>query len=80
MDIGEVARATGLPPSTLRFYEAKGLIESCGRRGLKRLFDPGVLETLALISLGRSAGLSLEEIASMFTPRGPEIDRALLSA
>lgn len=40
LDIAEVARRTGLPPSTLRFYEEKGLIASIGRRGLRRLFDP----------------------------------------
>jgi hypothetical protein len=46
-------------PSTLRFYDEKGLIASTGRRGLRRLFDPGVLERLALIALGRAAGFSL---------------------
>jgi DNA-binding transcriptional MerR regulator len=40
MDITEVARRSGLPSSTLRFYEEKGLIRSIGRRGLHRLFDP----------------------------------------
>lgn len=80
MDIAEVAKASGLPASTLRYYEEKGLISSVGRSGLRRLFNPGVLERLALISLGRSAGFSLEEIAAMFTPAGPEIDRALLLA
>lgn len=80
MDIAEVARASGLPASTLRFYEDKGLIHSYGRHGLRRLFDAGVLERLALISLGRSAGLSLDEIGGMLTPDGPAIDRALLVA
>jgi len=28
MDIAEVAKASGLPASTLRFYEEKGLIQS----------------------------------------------------
>ena len=51
MDITEVARRSGVPASTLRFYEEKGLIASIGRRGLHRLFDPGVLERLALIAL-----------------------------
>jgi DNA-binding transcriptional MerR regulator len=36
MDIGEVARRCGLPSSTLRYYEEKGLIRSIGRRGLSR--------------------------------------------
>ena len=81
LDIGEVARRSGLPASTLRFYEEKKLIASTGRRGLHRLFDPGILERLALISLGRLAGFSLDEIALMFAPDGrPRIDRRMLAA
>jgi len=81
MDITEVARASGVPASTLRFYEEKGLIASTGRRGLRRVFNPSVMDRLALIALGRAAGLSLDEIALMFAPDGrPRIDRQLLSA
>jgi DNA-binding transcriptional MerR regulator len=81
MDITEVARRSGVPASTLRFYEEKGLIASIGRRGLHRLFDPRVLERLALIALGRAAGFSLDEIALMFAPDGkPRIDRRVLAA
>ena len=80
LDINEVAKRTGIPASALRHYEEKGLVKSVGRRGLRRLFDPKILERLALISLGRSAGLSLDEIATMFAPDGkPKIDRALLA-
>jgi DNA-binding transcriptional MerR regulator len=81
LDIAEVAQRSGVPASTLRFYEEKGLVASTGRRGLRRLFDPGVLDRLALIALGRAAGLSLDEIALMFAPDGrPRIDRQLLAA
>jgi len=76
-----VARRSGLPASTLRFYEEKRLIASIGRRGLHRVFDPGVLERLALIAVGRSSGFSLDEIALMFAPDGrPSIDRRMLTA
>jgi len=81
LDIGEVAQRSGVPVSTLRYYEEKGLIRSIGRRGLRRLFDARVLERLALIAVGRAAGFSLEEIARMFTPDGqPRIDRRMLAA
>ena len=80
MDIAEVAQRSGVPASTLRFYEEKGLITSVGRRGLRRVFGPGVLERLALIALGRTAGLSLDEIARMFAPDGRlQIDRKMLA-
>jgi len=80
MDINEVARASGVPASTLRYYEEKGLIASVGRRGLRRTFEPRVVERLALIALGRAAGFSLEDIARVFAPDGrPKIDRQLLA-
>ena len=81
MDIAEVAKRSGVPASTLRFYEEKGLIASIGRHGLRRLFDPGVLQRLALIALGRSAGFTLDDIARMFASDGrPRIDRRMLAA
>ena len=81
MDIAEVARQSGIPASTLRFYEEKGLIRSTGRHGLRRTFAPSVLERLSLISLGAAAGFSLEEIARMFAADGrPRIDRQALMA
>jgi DNA-binding transcriptional MerR regulator len=80
LDIAEVARRSGLPASTLRFYEEKGLIKSVGRRGLRRLFDAAVLERLSLLVLGSSAGFSLDEMKRMFRPNGLlEIDRKLLA-
>lgn len=81
MDIAEVAKQAGVPASTLRYYEELGLIASTGRHGLRRVFGPAVLERLALVALGRSAGFSLEEIARMLGGEGrPRIDRALLAA
>lgn len=81
LDIAEVARQSGLPASTLRFYEEKGLIASIGRRGLRRLFESAVLERLSLIALGRKAGFSLDDIAAMFGTDGSvNIDRRILAA
>lgn len=81
LDIGEVAQQSGVPASTLRFYEEKGLITPVGRRSLRRQYAPTVLERLALIALGRAAGFSLEEIAHMFAPDGRlRIDRRMLAA
>jgi DNA-binding transcriptional MerR regulator len=81
IDITEVAKQSGMPASTLRYYEEKGLIASIGRHGLRRLFDAAVLERLALIALGRAAGFSLDEIAPIFGADGqPRIDRKKLAA
>jgi DNA-binding transcriptional MerR regulator len=70
LDIAEVARRTAIPASTLRYYEERGLIASIGRRGLRRVFDRCVLRDLAVISLWRSAGFSLAEIADMLPRDG----------
>lgn len=81
LDITAVARRSGVPASTLRYYEEKGLIRSIGRLGLRRIFDGRVLDRLALIALGRAAGFSLDEMAGMFAPDGkPRIDKRLLAA
>jgi DNA-binding transcriptional MerR regulator len=80
MDIAQVAKRSGVAASTLRYYEEKGLISSIGRQGLRRDFDPGVVDQLALIALGQTAGFSLDEIATMFSADGkPDIDRGMLA-
>lgn len=80
MDISDVAKSSGVAASTLRFYEKKGLIKSIGRNGLHRLFNANVLDRLALISLGQTAGFSLDEIGIMLgnTDGPPQIDRQML--
>lgn len=81
IDIGKVSRRTGLPASTLRYYEEKGLIRSIGRNGLKRVFDESVIQRLTLIALGRGAGFALDEIAAMLgAGTQPAIDRTQLQA
>ena len=81
MDISEVARRTGVPASTLRYYEKRGLITSLAPQGARRRFAPAVLDQLALIALGQVAGLSLDDVQSMLSPNGrPNIDRQLLAA
>jgi len=81
LDIGEVAERSGVPPSSLRYYEEIGLIRSVTRHGLRRQFDADVLLKLSLIELGKTAGFSLAEIAGMFSEDGrPDIPRDQLHA
>ena len=81
LDIGEVARRSGLTPATLRYYEQQGLIRPIGRNGLRRVFAADVLERLSLIALGQSAGFSLQDVGRMFGADGrPHIDRRKLAA
>ncbi|NIZ13239.1 helix-turn-helix domain-containing protein [Phaeobacter sp. HF9A] len=81
LDIAEVTAESGVPPSALRYYEEKGLIQALARRGLRRQYGPEVLQVLSLIALGKRAGFSLEEIAQMFGPGGrPALPREDLHA
>ena len=80
IDISALSKKSGVPASTLRFYEEKNLIRSIGRHGLKRLFDTHVLEQLEFIALGQRAGFQLEDIRQMLTGKGQyEINRDKLT-
>ncbi|QEH97769.1 helix-turn-helix domain-containing protein [Gluconobacter thailandicus] len=80
MDIAEAARRSGMAASTLRYYEDQGLIQSTGRKGLRRIFDNDILPRLALIALGRRAGFSVAEIGNMLGSDGPlHVDRDQLT-
>lgn len=79
LDIGVLARTSGLPASTLRYYEERGLIESVARNGLRRQYREETLDQLALIALGKGAGFSLDEINGMFdSNRRPDLPRPAL--
>lgn len=81
LDIGVLSERSGVPPSTLRYYEEVGLIVSLGRHGLRRQYGPEALTQLALISLGKTAGFSLDEIRGVFGRDGAaELPRAALHA
>lgn len=81
LDIAEISRRSGVAASALRYYEELGLITSVGRHGLRRQFGPETLLQLSLITLGKAAGFSLDEIAGMFGPDGqPDLPRDQLHA
>lgn len=80
IDIAQLAKKTGHSASKLRYYDEMGLIQSVGRKGLKRLFDADAEMRLSLIALGQNAGFSLDEIKSMFgTDHHVQINRDKLS-
>lgn len=79
VDIGALSKTSGVPTSTLRYYEEVGLIQSIARSGLRRQYSEDTLVQLALIALGKAAGFSLEEIGGMFDKeRRPELPRPTL--
>lgn len=63
MKIGELAKATGLTPKTIRYYELHGLIEEPERaESGYRYFGSDDVDRLEFIKKAKRLGLSLEEI------------------
>jgi DNA-binding transcriptional MerR regulator len=78
MDIADVARRSGVPASTLRYYANRGLLTALSGQGQRRQFPADTPERLALIALGQAAGFSLDEVAAMLAEQ--QVDRQLLLA
>lgn len=67
MTIGQVAKLSDTPATTLRFYERHGLIDPPERVGGQRRYDVSVLQRLMLIRFCRIAGLTLDHIEQVIT-------------
>jgi DNA-binding transcriptional MerR regulator len=68
LSITEVARRTGVPTSTLRYYDRLGLLASAGRADNGyREYDERALERLRFIARAKELGCSLEEVATLLT-------------
>ena len=78
LSVGEVAERSGVPVSTLRFYEAKGLIRSGRTRGNQRRYPREVLRRVAVIKVAQRTGISLasirEALKSLPPGHTPDID------
>jgi MerR family redox-sensitive transcriptional activator SoxR len=62
LTVGEVVRRSGLPVSTLHFYEAKGLIKSWRSEGNQRRYPRAILRRVAVIKIAQRVGIPLAEI------------------
>jgi DNA-binding transcriptional MerR regulator len=80
LDIGEVSARSGLAASALRFYEREQIIVSADRKGLRRQFRPDVLTTLAVVSMCRRAGFTLDEIKALLATSGRPAWKAFAAA
>jgi MerR family transcriptional regulator, redox-sensitive transcriptional activator SoxR len=61
LTIGEAAERTGVPASTLRFWEKAGLLSRPRRVGGKRRYEVGTLREIELVALAKQAGFTLAE-------------------
>lgn len=63
LSVGEVAARSGVPVSTLHFYEGKGLLRAERNAGNHRRYRRDVLRRVAVIRIAQRAGIPLQEIA-----------------
>lgn len=64
--IGQLARAAGVPTTTVRYYERANLLKPDARTGGNyRTYSTTSLERLQFIRSAQAAGLSLDDIASL---------------
>lgn len=70
MQISELARRSGVPAKTIRYYESVGLLPIPARADNNyRHYDPLVLERLRFIASARSLGFALTDIGTLLAAR-----------
>lgn len=72
INIGELAKRSGLATSRIRFYEARGLIKEVKRQANGyRSYSVQALRTLEIIQCAQQAGFSLDELALLLPGSEP---------
>ena len=73
LQIGEIAKRSGVSVDTVRFYEKRKLIPSVSRsQSGYRLFRSETVEQILFIKQAQELGFSLDEIKELLTPGGSE--------
>jgi MerR family redox-sensitive transcriptional activator SoxR len=70
LTIGEVAHRSGVPASSIRYYESIGLLPAPVRTHGQRRYDTDVLGKLAFIGVAQNAGFKLAEIKALIAGVG----------
>lgn len=74
LGIGDLARRTGVPVRTIRFYCDEGLLEPTRSVGGHRRFDATAVDRLSLVRRLRGLGLGLRSITDVLTGQRPLSD------
>ena len=67
LSIGELSERTGVPASTLRYYDELGLVRPAARAAGRRRYAPSAIKDVGVILFFREIGLSLAEIKQFVT-------------
>ena len=75
LSVGEMAARSGVPVSTIHFYEAEGLIESWRTAANHRRYDRRELRRVAIARVAQTVGVSLAEVKDVLdrVPRGKAV-------
>jgi MerR family redox-sensitive transcriptional activator SoxR len=60
--VGELASQSGLPASTIRYWEKVGVLPKAARVSGQRRYAPDALHLLALLRLAQACGFRLDEM------------------
>ena len=66
LSIGEIATASGIAASAIRYYESVGVLPIPSRREGRRVYDEGVIDLLRAIQAAKAAGFSVKELRILF--------------
>jgi MerR family transcriptional regulator, redox-sensitive transcriptional activator SoxR len=64
LTIGELAERSGVPTSTLRYYDRLGLIPAERSSGNQRRYPRSALRRVAFVRVAQRVGVSLDEISA----------------
>jgi MerR family redox-sensitive transcriptional activator SoxR len=65
MTIGEVARRSGVPSSTLRFYEKEKLVRKPSRIGGRRDYSEEVFSDLRVVRMALESGFTISQARTL---------------
>jgi len=67
MRISDVAKSLGIPVSTIRYYERKGIIPTPAREGKNRSFSDKDVRAIQFVRDAQSVGFSLKAIFELLS-------------
>lgn len=83
MTIGDLASQSGVPASTIRYWERIGILPAAARTSGQRRYSKEDVHRLAVLQLARACGFRLDEMLYLlhgFSPKTPASQRWQLLA
>ena len=72
MTIGELSESSGLPASTLRYWERVGVLTKANRVGGQRRYSSELVNMVAVLKLAQACGFSIPEMRRFMVGFSPK--------